>query len=407
MVVADTLNDFFSRFGLNKSSYEAFTQLDHGTQAAIMASFAPRDASRDNNSLFMSFLRSRTGTGDDAQEKLAQHERFLAKWGLDEISELAMLSLNPTAQADVMATFHPRDTSRDANAVFLSFVKSRGGILPPNAVTTDVSALPLVAPLTASQQEMVDVSDEVEAFFAMWKLSGEAQRTLLALTPTDQLEIMQSFRPRDVTRDANGIFLSFLRSRLGSKLKTRTVGRRAKIQPPEMSRDDFQNTWGLNHSSLQFLDSLPQQIQSRIITDFNPRDKSRDANSCFMSFAKSRACVLFAETWDLNEESIAMFNDLPLDKQQDILATFRPRDTARDVNPVFMSYVRSRMGEKKRPLDRVTRFAEEWRLNAESIGLLTQLPEEEQTRLMSQFHPRDRSRDCNAIFAKFIASRAV
>eukprot|EP00397_Hematodinium_sp_SG-2012_P049384 GEMP01056932.1.p1 GENE.GEMP01056932.1~~GEMP01056932.1.p1 ORF type:complete len:436 (-),score=86.72 GEMP01056932.1:141-1448(-) len=432
------MEEFFQRWNLNEASQEAFNTLDMGMQNEIMELFAPRDTSRDANGLFMSFVRSRSSgalppnaAGNEMFEKQAHHEDFFNTWNLHAKSQQALLSLPPSTQADVMLKFQPRDTSRDVNPLFLSFVRGSTGFGPNQQPQVPVRSPGFVQPIAAtheakhnSVEDLVPATPEsVQSFCMTWNLNEEAVEFLEPLMPKTQTDIMDNFHPRDTSRDVNRIFLSFARSRACMTAPVKQIQRNVAggIRPTQggggvVSRGDLQRKWNLNHASLAEFDRLHPVAQQRIIAEFNPRDTSRDANSCFVSFCKSRAAFIFAEKWNLNPESIQMFNELSAEKQQEVLRTFSPRDTSRDVNNVFKSYVTSRLNpapaagiagntlSRKRPLDKLTVFVEEWKLKPHNVELIDSLSPEHQAEVMMKFRPRDASRDCNSIFAKFVMS---
>jgi hypothetical protein len=101
------------------------------------------------------------------------------------------------------------------------------------------------------------------------------------------------------------------------------------------------------------------------------------------------------------------------DIQQLMMTTFSPRDTSRDVNSVFQSYVRSRQNSAnengrgvKRQLDDVPAFVHKWQLRGENAAFLEGQDPEIAKEIMDKFNPRDTSRDCNAVFAKFAVALA-
>merc|ERR1712039_987459 len=62
----------------------------------------------------------------------------------------------------------------------------------------------------------------------------------------------------------------------------------------------------------------------------------------------------FADHWGLDEEAVEGPGSMPEEVQLDIMATFAPRDTTRDVKNLFMSFLKSRSsgpGVKRSRLD--------------------------------------------------------
>jgi len=362
------------------------------------------------------------------QQIMSTVDDFVERWQLNENSQNLLLDLSPQSQLDVIDAFAPRDTSRDVNGLFISFVKSRTKTLTPSSLGAQPprTIIPASVPRGPVEPQITEV--EVNKFVNTWNLNEVSEKFLVAIPGQIQRDIIEKFNPRDTERDMNGVFLSYAKSRLskdkgGSDLinvghvgfppqgPRILTGAPVKIPPRNafVSRNDLARKWNLNHLALQVFDSLQTDVQNRVAKEFAPRDISRDVNSVFIAFCRSRAAIAFVDRWQLNEESCTLFSSMEPETQQVCLAGFAPRDTSRDVNAVFQAYVRSRQNAgsadtrgTKRELDVISAFVQQWRLKPDNADLLESLEPELQKEVIAKFSPRDTSRDCNAVFAKFV-----
>merc|ERR1712050_466453 len=106
-------------------------------------------------------------------------------------------------QHKVMIEFAPRDSGRDANAIFLKFARG------------------------VSQAHKG--SEELEAFIAQWSLGAEASQFLQRLEPAVRARVMQEFAPRDAASDVNNIFIRFAQGVANGIPRT---GLRTVLVPP-------------------------------------------------------------------------------------------------------------------------------------------------------------------------------
>lgn len=417
-----SIDDFVELWQLNEASQKFLFDLSPTAQQDVIATFAPRDTSRDVNGLFISFVKSRKGEQirKCITPKQPHHIDFFDRWNLTESSQNALLGLPPDAQADIIVKFEPRDTSRDANALFMSFIKSRAANMKMSPLRTHPvqSLIPVSVPRSPEPQiSQVDVNQ----FINTWNLNEISENFLLSIPGHLQRDIIEKFSPRDTDRDMNGVFLAYAKSRMA---RDKTIVAFTTAMPqvrggpvaiPEVnsfiSRNDLARKWNLNHASLSIFDSLQTDVQNRVAKEFSPRDTSRDANKCFIAFCRSRAAIQFVDRWALNEESCKMFSSLEPDIQHLLMTTFAPRDTSRDVNAVFQAYVRSRQNAAnadrkglKRELDEIPAFVQRWQLKTDNAQMLISLDPGLAKDIMTKFCPRDTSRDCNAVFAKFAAA---
>lgn len=466
-----SVQDFCSKWNLNDASVDLLCAASEDAQTKIMGSFAPRDSSRDVNNVFQSFVKSRAVPREEFKvddvidmEVAPHHEAFFEQWKLGTEAQRALLKLSPDIQADIIGKFQPRDTSRDVNGVFMAFLRSRSsgpgaGVPMAGAVRTR----PGMASIQQTMRPMISAEEQdiMDQFVGTYGLNDEMTQMLLDMDSLVRNDVMANFRPRDTSRDMNACFWAFAKSRSGPRqapgalrapaapmLKqfaprttTTQIIAQAAPQPPirlightagltvAHYRNELAIKFALTADSMAAFDELAPETQLSVYTEFKPRDLSRDANACFVSFCRSRMVQDFASKWKLNNESIQLFNSLDYNQQSMIMANFAPRDLGRDANSVFISFTKSRLAgpdegrtphatikivpappgpprgiKRERPADGpadLESFIERWNLNDDNVVLLQGMTHQTQEQIMAKFHPRDTSRDCNAVFAKF------
>eukprot|EP00397_Hematodinium_sp_SG-2012_P027680 GEMP01029100.1.p1 GENE.GEMP01029100.1~~GEMP01029100.1.p1 ORF type:complete len:505 (+),score=87.05 GEMP01029100.1:213-1727(+) len=472
----DEVQNFITRWGLDQNSLNTLVGMAPEVQRDVLSSFHPQDATQNVNKLFLSFCRSRStgrlpgsaaaAAGLTMSEKQAHHIDFFNSYGLNETSQNALLALPVELQAEVLVNFRPRDTTRDANSLFLAFIKSRTSSRFPQlsaALTQTRSKKPAffappqptismmfpqqpigaaftmvdpsVAAAYAQMNQPVMVPLTADQFAMAWSLNEISLNLLRSMPPNLQADVMQNFQPRDPTRDVNGVFLSFAKSRMQTSGLTlpnisfapppvtvgmptfggNSLGMLSMPGSPKsgVSRTDFARAYGLSREALTDLDELSHPMQQKMMTDFLPRDNTRDPNKLFMSFVKSRIATTFADLFKLNAESLELFNSLDPTVQSDVVKNFAPKGQTRDMNSLFQHFVRSRASGggmakgTKRNLDmlncddKVSAFVQQWDLKPENIEFLQAMTPDQQDEVISKFYPRDPARDCNGVFRKF------
>lgn len=385
---SEDVHAFVARFGLDQSSLQTILDMAPEVQRDVLSSFHPQDATRDVNKLFQSFCRSRStgrlpgaaaaAAGLVMHEKQAHHIDFFNTYGLNETSQNALLALPVELQAEVLVNFRPKDSTRDANSLFLAFIKSRSQSRFPQLAAalnqtqgpktkntffqpTHPATLPTAQSLHAmhpahSQQflssmmgygidpmaayamsQPIMVPLTVEQFAMAWNLNEISINLIHSLPGAMQADVMQNFRPRDPSRDVNGVFLSFAKSRMqlyGMAMPPVPVAQCGIVE--------FARRFGLSREAVAELDDLSAPMQQKIMMDFQPKPNTRDSSRLFAQFLKSRIGSTFAEIFDLNNESLEIFNSLEPVVQADVVKNFAPKAETRDMNGLFQHFVRSR-----------------------------------------------------------------
>jgi len=130
----------------------------------------------------------------------------------------------------------------------------------------------------------------------------------------------------------------------------------------EMSFEDFVGRWGLQEDAQTLLLSLDPTSQTRVMQQFAPRDTARDVNPIFIKFAQG-------------------------------VAAGTPQMSSRQPGQSF-----AQPGESTAEMEA---FVVQWSLGPEAQQLLVSLQLAMRQKVMQEFSPRDTTRDCNVIFIKF------
>lgn len=248
----EEMEAFVARWALGLEAQQLLWSLDHFARQRVMQEFSPRDTSTDVNAIFLKFAhgvasgKPRLTHGGwnaiapappvgiyaappvqvpqirapvtyvapqwqsqqmvPAQPPLqdASLQQFIARWNLSAESQARLFGLAPHVREKVMLEFSPRDTSRDANAIFQKFTngveQAYGALRDPHA-------------------------EQVQTFMTQWNLAFEAQTIMEGLSREQQVRVMQEFAPRDASRDANAIFIRFARGVASGSSKGMGKGR--------------------------------------------------------------------------------------------------------------------------------------------------------------------------------------
>jgi len=345
---------------------------------------------------------------------------FVEKWALDAESQDVLVNLPQAVQMKVMAEFAPRDTSKDCNAIFMKFARG----------------ISLGVPQKTSNQahHEADEAKEIESFLESWALGNDAKAVFLALDGEQRQRVMAEFAPRDTSRDCNVLFIKFAQGIANKtpRMTTSTPGlgacgrgaatprgpasfgqsptitpkavrreteqsgsRRTQLTSAEVAQlsggqvtvemlETFVATWGLDSESKSLLCSLSPSVFVKVLTDFNPRDTSRDANNIFRSFASSLSTRMGGTQQQAlrpQHQPVLIPAVTPVARQA---VTPQPAVNHTAPSPVEMMA-----------------FVRKWVLGSEAQAVLFSLRPDAASRVMREFQPRDTSSDANNIFMKF------
>lgn len=377
-------------------------------------------------------------------------EEFVQRWSLKAEAHLFLEAVSPEFQTKIMSQFAPRDTSRDVNAIFMKFAtgivhgvpqRPKGGVgrvsLESVVAASTPSAIQVAAHDSWSQDAPADGGGELEAFVERWALGAEAQDVLHSLDPTAQLRVMTEFRPRDSSSDVNNIFIKFAQGVATGKPRTgigkgRFVGAEPatpqyahhvaqapvhvqQIRAPQTQAYQAQTWQPVRHPAPQT--ASVQAIQAPHGQGYGRRHDESSAYSHAISRVREAPVAIeanagdsveeFVQKWSLQADAQQFLEAVAPEFQTKIMTQFAPRDTSRDVNAIFMKFATGivhGVPQKAKWHDgrsEVEAFATSWALGPEAQQILYSLDPTAQLRVMTEFSPRDSSSDVNNIFIKF------
>jgi len=202
---------------------------------------------------------------DFAADPLAS---FADRWGLNDEALQRLGELSYEQQEEAMASFSPRDASRDCSPLFLSFLKRFSN---SNARLPEIQSR---TPAPVGSRPRPSQANPVDVFISDWSLSSDAQWWLAQLPADLQDEVMAEFAPPEGTRDPSTKLIAFVKSK--SRVK------RQASDPLE----DFSQQFGLDSGCLTALRSLPGNLQEEVMQTFTAGPEIRDVNSRFMAYVK-------------------------------------------------------------------------------------------------------------------------
>eukprot|EP00928_Gymnodinium_smaydae_P019660 TRINITY_DN17547_c5_g1_i1.p1 TRINITY_DN17547_c5_g1~~TRINITY_DN17547_c5_g1_i1.p1 ORF type:complete len:429 (+),score=87.31 TRINITY_DN17547_c5_g1_i1:102-1289(+) len=351
---------------------------------------------------------------EDLSTKIAV---FVEQWSLQQDAQQVLIGLEPDVAYKVMAEFSPRDTSRDANNIFLKFTQ---GVL--------------------ERERLANNSQLIGTFVRRWNLNEDAQQHLHDLSPAHQEKVMNEFNPRDKSRDVSNIFMKFCQGiswggGKGGKGFSKGASQGAlyglpafsataamvaqqsaaalpmtaawQMQAPHLANyaiPVFTERWRLGPIAKQLLESLPAPTAEKVMQEFRPRDTTRDVNGIFLKFAQSVAG---------QQSSMAAAPMAPMAAAQTVPAVAAQTAHAYGAAQAYgmhtgvpagvVSGVDAHLAGVAAAADQqyMAAWLDRWSLGADARQIFFGLSPELRLKVMAEFAPRDATIDVNNIFMKF------
>jgi len=380
---------------------------------------------RDYSRIFIPLARSRIV------------EQYSRENSLSEPCSSLLRLLNPEVLTEVLNSFEPGDD--DFNIALNNYAAQKKAAHNIRSVSKDSEK---------KSQKDFELGPEVLTFTQQWNLNEQSVKLLQSIPQEVLQDVMANFHPRDVSRDVNPVFASFVKSRLYPKQVYYAVegygGQQSlKLQnfntvnpapmwnpaPPQTpmqvmpswttpqpeqqwtgqqqyyGNDEFYainafvQQWNLDASAAALLRSFPHAVLYDIIAYFNPKDVTRDVNKIFHSFARSRASSVYPATTGATPD-FSQNNESQPHQQPTQLPTLlfsaddNNQNTQQPPNPGY-----------SHQYDEMELFISYWGLNPTATKLLQSIPYDQQCEVMNNFSPKDVSRDVNPLFIAFAKSR--
>jgi len=432
--------EFARKWDLNDEAQDALLSLDEDTRRNVMADFDPREGTRSFSDLFCGFVKSRKhpkperSSGGirfaamdiqpgDLDNLIADSHDLVLKFSLNPENQGLLAACPFEAQEKICVDFNPKDTNKDVNQLFRSFVTSRLQALRPEEREID----------PGHKEESLRIDDPaLEDFFEKHGIGHDAQRRMLKLPRHAQEAIMHDFEPRDATKDRHALFVSFLKSRevtafsrgagagLGVSVRPSSTGDR--IEREFRRKDpideethhrivDFAVKWNLSNESQNFLLDIPHNILMSVLEDFSPREDARDIDSMLQAFVKSRlngpngpGGSNRARVYDRREDGPSR----GVSFGRSVHVTSKGRRDGRDSSPPPPAQ-RRRRGQPTGCIMTMSEFIRVHRLDRRCAEMLQALHKHELVleKVINEFNPRDKDADVNKLFFSFWKSRAL
>lgn len=416
----EQVKNFVRGWGIDGPNTVDFMLCTQEAQKRIMEEFRPGPDTRNMNALFCRFVRNLVGgEASTAPVDASDPQRsFVQRWGLDDGCVKVLSDLPPHEQEEVMSTFAPGEEIRNRSAFFMRFVRNRH----------------LPQPLAQS-----DPNDPLAAFVAKWGLDDTAIRCLYELPLDTQVDVLDTFNPGGEIRNVSALFMKYVRTRQESSTRAsqqfqpQPTGASDKVQ--QMSIESFAQMWGLDPQATECLSQMPLALQEDIMAGFQPRPDARNMSALFMSFVKARSKERglgdpvrssipdlsgFVAQFGLDERAQKHLHDLTWDRQQEVIAGFKPPPDTQNVSAMFIKFAGTRKlrsasgpaeqfpvgGSRFFPagagVDRVDEFVRHWQLDQGAMVMLRELPEYVRADVMSSFNPGANTRNISALFHSFV-----
>mmetsp|Transcript_97484 Transcript_97484/g.176079 ORF Transcript_97484/g.176079 Transcript_97484/m.176079 type:complete len:559 (-) Transcript_97484:176-1852(-) len=386
---------FAAHWQLNEGSVEVLYSLGPEGQRRALESFAPKETTQNVDGLFRGFARS-----IQSSELCTS---YVQEQGLDEGCHDALMQLDTNTREVVMGSFQPKPGTKSVSNLFMGFcrsIKEGGkGKGKPGGKGSSKGPPPaqekghghnwggyVPAGPRESRGPPPGLPQGVAGFLQTWGLDDMSASALSRHPPDVQQHVLDNFSPKPGTRNVNGLFMGFLKS-LHSVMEQAPQQTQRHYQEEHPSAqlhadvDAFLRHWGLDESSAGNLWSQSPAIQQHVLGHFSPKPGTRNVNGLFMSFLKSMASILPASRPPAQEE-----------RQYRRPQAEAPREAATQW-----------VGASQLQED-VTRFALNFELDEESVQELLQKSPEVIGRVLQNFSPKPGTRNVRGLLFSFMRS---
>jgi hypothetical protein len=270
------------------------------------------------------------------------------------------------------------------------------------------------------------------------------------------MKVINEFDPKAGTRDINGKLRMFAKGVLSSKPVAMS---RSRPEDPTMRTalsnrpffssntenldeaiHNFAHQFGLDRSTVEWVESLPDDVRDVIFKEFDPRGNTRNIGGKLKAFAttvierlergeQKKAPALsedeqFLRHWGMETSHIARETLSRLDDHAagKVMREFLPGQDTRDIVGKFCGFANSvanapagegrspqggfpsRHSSRPPPAQHADDFAEQWMLSESSRALLHGLTADVQAVVIAEFDPRGDTRNIDGKFNGFVRS---
>jgi len=417
----DAFDAFVARWGLDQSVVNWLSSLPHDVLSIVISQFDPKGPPTQIVVKLQAFARSVHRA--PRTQLQAPEERMFVKtvgnarvfdfamyWGLEDSSVQALLAMDPSVQAIVMDEFDPKGDTQNVNGKLLAFARSIGARKATQMAQTHVQTH-----VQANVQAQVAQDGDVSGFVHHWGLDETTRLFLMGLPEDVRCKVTQEFAPNPDTRDLDGKLRMFARGIL-----------------THSDLSEFAKRWNLDAASVAFMQSLPEEIRSRVMLEFDPRDNTRNVDGKLRAFASNMGTAVaeesesdehtFLERWGLIENPTAweVLSKVNPTVRARIMREFDPKQDTRDIFGKFCGFATSvaraaaggALGRVPAPAlvhravtNDPEQFASRWQLDEGSRALLRGLDPTAQAIVIQEFQPQG-ARDISGKFCSFARSVA-
>lgn len=392
------MREFCRSWGLSNDSECMLKAVLGPARTRIMRDWNPRDQNRDLNEMFEKFLASHL------QEAIPT---FVAHFKMNSDCQRTLEVMDGPRLAKVLTTFAHKNPGKDVNELLHNFATNmRFRAVKADKVTLRDLGRSEVSRQGASSRTVPQGGSSYHnattdytatyAFQRKWQLSEESISRLREAPQEIQQVVIDTFIPREDTRNVDNLFQSFLKQRIADGLrpstKSQDVPARGSHAAPNGSSTKVDEFLSLHRirapAAREVLEKLrDEKVKGMAMRDFGPsksklEQSGKTVEELFFSFIRSR-----------------IVNNCPHEKQAiaacDRYFSFKTEST------------RGARGAKSGSLYRsedVLEFSEAFGLDKGCTEFLRTLPAEHQECVMNRFDPPSNPINISGLFTKYCRS---
>eukprot|EP00929_Paragymnodinium_shiwhaense_P065895 TRINITY_DN33006_c0_g2_i1.p1 TRINITY_DN33006_c0_g2~~TRINITY_DN33006_c0_g2_i1.p1 ORF type:complete len:1172 (-),score=262.45 TRINITY_DN33006_c0_g2_i1:28-3543(-) len=391
---AGALAAFIQKYDLNSDAQERLYGLRPDIQQVVMDEYAPTPDQWEHNGKIIKFASSvekrmkSQAPGPHRQSAAATSDvaAFIRQYNLNADAQARLQGLKPDVLAAVIAGYSPPPDQRDHNGkviMFSSSVEKRMWLEQKSQASAHGAA-----PGTS-----------LPAFIQKWSLNSDAQQRLQGLKPEVLAVVMDEYAPSPDQWEHNGkviMFAASVEKRMAKLLSQQAAGpghdRSASRTPIILG---FCHHWGLNEDAQAKLQSVPADLQDKLMAEFAPSDPEilAGCSGKFIAFTNSMAKRLGVALQAPKRPAATNPAPPPAAKrlhsggvvQQSAVAQLREWSDASLSGAVTHSstaYTADPQAEWK-----IAEFVQHWNINADGVGKLQRLSPPALQKVLQTFNP--------------------
>lgn len=409
----DAVDAFVDHWQVDAHAAEYLRSLDEVTRGTVIAEFAPRDNTHDVAGKMYAFARSvmaaKGAGGAGAGEMSPELEQFALRWVLDQAAVAWLVALPQHISSILLREFEPKEDTQNVIGKMKSFARSIQNRLPGGLEHNQ----PVYAQQAPNGQMLNNLELRLAEFAQRWGIDDTALGLVRALPFEVQATVIEQFDPKGEVVNVNGKLCSFARSIAAAKAAGPGSSGRHGLGGDIM--ESFAAHWGLDEISKQLLREVPEDLRAVVYQQFDPDRGTRDVSNKLRMFVKGilsgshgpgaaagRGISPAHAAARRYSEAAAAAEGGGLFGGQGLPGGGGGAAAAPLLGEAAWAQGPCASSSPSSLDPAITDFVLRWNLDSSCVQILESLADDIRARVMSEFEPRDNTRNPSGKFIAFV-----